>query len=456
MKRWSCVFIGLFGCQNAAPSQQDGVFVAADPQRDGDPQKGYSALVNNGYVSCGVPYSLYAQYFGAAPDSQKLPGRTGHNADLPYNQTALTTAGGVEVVSANCLSCHAARLNGELIVGLGDANGDFTVDVSGTAQAAGSLITDAAEKAEWARWAQRVQAIAPYTKTSTIGVNPGDNLAAVLFAHRDPVTLAWSETPLLELPPAIVVPVDVPPWWRMKKKHAMFYDAAGRGDHARLMMTTSTLCTDSVAEAKSIDAYFNDVQAYIWSLTPPAWPWTLDGPLADQGRAVYGRECARCHGQGDSYPNLLLPVESVGTDPVLALGAAQFADRFVEWFGKSFYGETARLEPGPGYMAPPLEGIWATAPYLHNGSVPTLAALLDSKSRPRWFTRSFSSTDYDQDAVGWRFTAVDHGQSAEPSAAARVRIYDTDQLGYGNSGHTYSDALSDAERRSLLEYLKTL
>jgi hypothetical protein len=121
--------LALVGCQNAAPAPTvKGTFVAAEPQRDGDAMKGYSALVNNGYVSCGVPWSLYSQFFGAAPDDQKLPGRTGDNANLPYNQTALTTASGVEVVSTNCLACHAGRLpgSGALTVGLGAVDGDFT------------------------------------------------------------------------------------------------------------------------------------------------------------------------------------------------------------------------------------------------------------------------------------------------------------------------------------------
>ena len=65
------------------------------------------------------------------------------------------------------------------------------------------------------------------------------------------------------LPPAQVVPVDVPPWWGMAKKTAMFYSAAGRGDHARTMMAASLLCTDSVAEAQAIDAAFVDVRAWI-------------------------------------------------------------------------------------------------------------------------------------------------------------------------------------------------
>jgi hypothetical protein len=102
-----------------------------------------------------------------------------------------------------------------------------------------------------------------------------------------------------------------------------------------------------------------------------------------------------------------------------------------------------------GYVAPPLDGIWATAPYFHNGSVPTIEAVLDSSKRPTYWTRSFQSTDYDQAAVGWMFTAV------QPDPTMN-RIYDTTQLGYGNGGHLYGDALDDADRTAVLEYLKTL
>jgi hypothetical protein len=107
-------------------------------------------------------------------------------------------------------------------------------------------------------------------------------------------------------------------------------------------------------------------------------------------------------------------------------------------------------------VAPPLDGIWATAPYLHNGSVPTMAALLDSSTRPRYFTRSFDSKDYDPVALGWRFSVVDHGQSAEPSASKAVLIYDTTLIGYSNSGHTFGDVLSPPQRLAVIEYLKTL
>lgn len=428
--------------------------IPAEPQRPGDPAAGYRALVTENYIGCGVPYSIYERIFGSWPERMRLPERTGRNAELPYFLTAYQNADGVEVVTANCLSCHAGFIDGKLIIGLGAASLDFSIDPSPPLRLAGLLLTGA-DKAEWRRFAERIAVISPYIRTHTLGANPGDAIAAVLFAHRDRDTLAWSDEALIELPAPREVPVDVPPWWHMKKKHAMFYTAAGRGDHARIMMTASALCTDSVARARQIDAYFPDIRAYIASLEPPAWPYGVDQALARRGDAVFRRLCRRCHGSyGDkpAYPNKVVALDKVGTDAALADGVGQFAGPFVDWFNGSFYGEIARLEPAAGYIAPPLDGIWASAPYLHNGAVPTLAALLDSSRRPTYWMRSHSSYDYDPQAVGWHTTAVQRGPDEERS----VYVVDTTLPGYSNSGHTFADRLDAEERRALLEYLKTL
>jgi mono/diheme cytochrome c family protein len=433
--------------------------VAAEPQREGDAEAGYAALINGGYVGCGVPYSAYSQVFGPAEEELRLPGREGLNREMPYNMSAFDTARGVKVVSPNCLQCHAETLRGELVVGLGNHTADYTVDIGDYAILSGALVTDPVEREEWQKWSDRMVAISPWVITETIGVNPADNLAAVLFAHRDRETLEWSWQERIELPPPVVVPVDVPAWWHMQKKNAMFYLAAGRGDHARIMMTASTLCVETVEEARAIDAYFPDVRAYLMTLEPPAWPFEVDAALAARGGDVFAATCARCHGtygEGESYPNLVVDIDEVGTDDTLARGTSQFAGEFVTWFNESFYGEIAYLAPAPGYVAPPLDGVWATAPYLHNGSVPTLAALLDSGARPRFWTRSFDTSDYDEDAVGWRHQALEAGQEAAASQDERVRIYDTTLLGYGNRGHTFGDALSAEDRAAVIEYLKTL
>jgi cytochrome c5 len=431
--------------------------VAAEPQRQGDPAAGYSALVNRGYVSCGVPYSAYTTVYPQVDAADLIPGREGKNAMLAYGYSAFTTSRGVLVVAPNCLYCHAGTIEGKLVIGLGNTDLDFTLDRSEALPLAAALVTDPAERAELATFTERATTVEPATLTATVGVTPADNIAAVLFAHRDPTTLAWLPKPRLTIPTQ-VLPVDVPPWWRMKKKNAMFYNAAGRGDHARIMMTASTLCTDSVPEAQAIDAYFPDVAAYVKSLSPPKNPHPTNAPLATRGKGVFQQRCARCHGTYDpgtaDYPNLLVGVDEVGTDSTLAVGSSQFASDFVAWFDRSFYGQIARLEPAPGYVAPPLDGIWATAPYLHNGSVPTLAALLDSSQRPRYWRKTPGS--FDPDAVGLVYEVVDHGQAQEPFAALRKTLYDTTLLGYGNGGHTYGDALSADDRAALIEYLKTL
>jgi mono/diheme cytochrome c family protein len=389
-----------------------------------------------------------------------MPGRTGDNATLPYYWSAATSQEGVRVVSANCLLCHAGRINGELIVGLGAHDRDFTGDQAALVELAGGLISDPTEKQEWMRFRDRMKAIGPFQRTSTVGVNPADSFTAALMAHRDPETMAWSNEPLLPLPPEVVVPVDVPPWWRMSKKNAMFYNASGRGDHARIMMAASLLCTESNAEADVIDKAFVDVRAWIESsVTVPVWPYAIDMNLATAGKGVYAEHCETCHGTNGKdgvYPNQLVPLAEVGTDAVLVEGESEFAGRFVEWFAQSFWGKTSRMEPSIGYIAPPLDGVWATAPFLHNGSIPTLEALLDSTKRPTYWTRTFLSTDYDEAAAGWKFTVVDHGQAAEPNASMKVRIYDTSLVGYGNGGHTFGDQLTEDDRHALLEYLKTL
>ncbi|MCY1007676.1 hypothetical protein OV079_19395 [Nannocystis pusilla] len=316
--------------------------IPADPQRDGDPDAGYHALVNNGYVSCGIPWTAYSQVFTDAPEELRLPGRDGKNANLPYDKTAFVGASGVELVSANCLQCHAGEIDGQLVIGLGNASADFTVKVGGSAALADLLLDDPAEKAELQRFVARLNAVEPYTQTLTLGANPADNIAAVLFSHRDPWTMEWFDEPLLDLPPVVVTPVDVPPWWHMKKKHAMFYVGAGRGDHARTMMAASTLCTDDIDEARAIDEYFPDIRAYLLTLEPPAYPFAVDAALAAAGQQVFAATCAGCHGTygaEPTYPNLLVDLDVIATDAALATDASQFAGRYVDWFTR---GSTAR------------------------------------------------------------------------------------------------------------------
>jgi hypothetical protein len=107
---------------------------------------------------------------------------------------------------------------------------------------------------------------------------------------------------------------------------------------------------------------------------------------------------------------------------------------------------------------PPLLTASATAPYFHNASVPTIYHVLNSKARPKIFTRSFRSDkeDYDTARLGWRITILADPPDLKMPPHERRRIYDTSRPGQSNAGHTFGDDLSDDERRAVIEYLKTL
>lgn len=434
--------------------------VPVSEQRPGDPTAGYRALVNEPYVSCGIPYNAYRLIAPETGAGSSLPEREGRNTDLPYAATAHVNDDGVEIVSSNCLTCHAASIEGELIIGLGNEFADFTRDPRRFALQAGAYVRGEAETAAWEHWADRIEGIAPYIQTATVGVNPAPNLTWALMAHRDPETLAWSDEPLIDPPPVDPLPISVPPWWNMQKKNAMFYTTIGRGDHARFMLLASMMCIEGVEEAAGVDVYAADIGAYISSLDAPVFPFPVDGTLAAEGARVFERDCSSCHGsygESETYPNRVYPVGEVGTDPAYAIEATDGSrDRFYAWVAASPYGDTESAAPAPGYIAPPLDGVWATAPYLHNGSVPNMAALLSSDLRPTYWRHRTDPRRYDPELLGWEHDALDRGQAVEPDPEARRLIFDTTLRGYGNGGHTYSDELGEDERDALIEHLKTL
>ncbi len=225
------------------------------------------------------------------------------------------------------------------------------------------------------------------------------------------------------------------------------------------MMMKSLVCADDVEDVKTLDKMFVDIRAYIASLEPPEFPYPVDPALSAEGETVFNRECSACHGTYGSearYPNLVVDLEVVGTDPAYALQAYDDGRRFMQWFNASWYGEKATARPARGYVAPPLDGVWATAPYLHNGSIPSIAALLDSRSRPTYWSHDFDSPEYDSRNLGWAYRVWDSGKAENSNRVEREVIYDTTLYGYSNEGHTFGDTLSDTEREAVMEYLKTL
>jgi len=441
---------------NVMPSVFDPVPIPPSNQRmGGDPSLGLEYLISGDYVKSGIPYNVFVM--GMGKDKTNLLHRSGLNEKLSHEYTAVKASNGEIVVAPNCLQCHAQEFNGNLVMGLGNSFIDFTpnqkLNVRNLERVENFLKTTSPKKYEAAANFITVgKTIGPLLHTAVRGVNAADRLAAILAAHRDPETFAWNDLPQLQLP-AEVIPTDTPPWWLLKKKNAMFYNGFGRGDFGKFLMASNLLTVNDTSESREVDKHMPDVLAYIYSLEPPVYPGSLDNQLVGEGEKIFNRKCSSCHGTYgtiDTYPNLLIPAVDIQTDSLLSTSNYSSV-QFVNWFNKSWFtkGEyPARLEPFNGYIAPPLDGIWVTAPYFHNGSVPTLEGVLNSKERPTFWSRNFEKPQYDYQQVGWKFEVF---QTAE-----KQNTYNTQVPGYSNTGHYFGDKLSAAERKAVIEYLKTL
>lgn len=233
-------------------------------------------------------------------------------------------------------------------------------------------------------------------------------------------------------------------------------------------------------------------------LKPPPWPEGVLGPIdrerAARGHALFVQNCASCHAieliKGTSNPVEwhvpVVPLGVIGTDPTHAVNFAAatfdatklglskqttaseglfavatnvkrqaYIDAGIpesEWPTYDGFGRKDEIDANPcGYKARPLIGVWATAPFLHNGAVPTIYDLL-SETRPTSFV--FGGTEYDP---------VKLGMVQQPGPGTMV--LDTQERGNSNAGHWFTSdsgrpgrigrAFTEAEKFALIEYLKS-
>ncbi len=189
------------------------------------------------------------------------------------------------------------------------------------------------------------------------------------------------------------------------------------------------------------------VMDYISDLAPPKYPFAVDAARAASGATIYSASCAQCHESTGARAATVIPIAEIGTDrsrldawTAQSAAALNAFGRGHSWQFSGFRAASA------GYVAPPLDGVWLSAPYLHNGSVPTLSDLLEpARTRPTRFWRGYDV--YDQVRVGF----VSDGEEAQRLGTK----LDVAQPGNSNGGHDYGTTLAPDDKRALLEYLKT-
>jgi mono/diheme cytochrome c family protein len=246
-------------------------------------------------------------------------------------------------------------------------------------------------------------------------------------------------------------PTDMPSIWNLKKysSAAQTLNWAGDSHDSRSVVIDSALGVLGAAPHDKADflAQIQWLLDYLGAKQPPKYPFAIDAPKAAQGKTLFAANCASCHASDKTGTRL--PLSAVDTDrgrlDSWNKDAAIAANRIARGMGierKGLVEET--LE---GYNAVFLDGLWLRAPYLHNGSVPSLRELLEPASaRTAVFYRGYDL--YDPTHVGF----VSQGPEAE---RVGTRL-DTRTRGGSNRGHEFGTALQLAEKDALLEYLKTL
>lgn len=259
--------------------------------------------------------------------------------------------------------------------------------------------------------------------------------------------------------------MDAPPWWYFYRRPYIYIDGFAEKGHRGLMQFTLVPENDASFYPENEDS-FRDVYAYLSSLRPPKYPESIDPALAEKGQHLFEQTCAECHGTYGhasdaesiaAYPNRMVPIDEIGTDPVRhhALTVAGRERYSRSWFANAGEpDEQTTLTDPKGYVAPPLDGVWASAPYFHNGSVPTLWHVLHPSERPTVWRRTSEAMDVRK--IGLTVEEVERVPLEEPDVAIRRGYFDTRRFGKSAAGHDYPDALDEDEKLAVLEYLKTL
>ncbi len=362
--------------------------------------------------------------------------------------------------------------------------------------------------------------------------------------------------------------IKSPPWWNLAYRPQKFHGAifptdASRIDLAAYYDLAKGLSGREEEVLEWIDAHAQPFQMWAESLPTPPYPLPINRELAEAGAILFHAKdlwaanldnpvarpdagngsCASCHGvysprfaHDERYletPELMgiaayaQPLSIIGTDPKYAEGfqSARQADGSLSdaTAGQSlaYCGVGVAMESrqeDPLMLAPPLWGVWASAPYFHNASVPNVWGVLDpNNERPALWRRVSRparpdqegrvvmgfDTDlhraYDQQLLGWKYDALDCGEGGttvqldcdpdNPGQQSTIqrflsvfyeeigltwnaprpeqitmtredvenrKVYNTGLYSQGNQGHAFTSVLTDAERRALIEYLKTL
>ncbi len=508
--------IGLFGCAGSGaiepdlPDPPDGgeedpyawweaeraarrdeldAYLAANPD-------GVHALLHEPLGDLGIPASIIPQLPVVFPDiwgtpEEKLAGvGLGPNLLEPSNPLPLGIAtyevAGVELANISCGACHVGRVigpDGEVELLIGAPNTAFDAIFTAFEDTAADPRWDDLDGDVTYEIAKQALLLRRWVGEQTLGFTFDDarvpsspdafargtpgyfDSFAVIFSMQllpDLLNPLAPDDVVTEVMPAAPGEADIMSLWLQRDRPAAEWD--GSLPHPVYRNLAAGVGAVAFGQVANLEAAIAASDLAL-DLPPPPYPFAVDARRAERGEALFEAHCASCHHAG---ADAIYPTAVTGTDPnranvVTAEGRARLIEALRAGCDDDAACDAEDAEivaevapPGErGYLALPLDGIWARAPYLHNGSVPTLRHLLVPSSRPATFVRG--NLHYDTENVGFAWDPA-----AGAADAPHVHPYDTTRAGRHNTGHDGPDFLGldwasrPSDLADLLEYLKTL
>ena len=207
-------------------------------QRLGDAEAGWEYLRYGNFVATGIPAEILTLLNLDFSDGNLLM-REGDNANIGRSFNAFDAPNGVRVIGGiTCIGCHSSYLEGELIIGLGNTFSNYAQGGNGPLiPLIDNVINtqfgeDSLEAEAYLEFKRGSARVSPFVAAPFRGLNPAFRIEEAAASMRDPYTFEWQEEPIFDVPLGGYTS-DVPPWWNVKKKAALYYNGMGRGDFAK-------------------------------------------------------------------------------------------------------------------------------------------------------------------------------------------------------------------------------
>ncbi|MBK27104.1 MAG: hypothetical protein CME70_24080 [Halobacteriovorax sp.] len=407
----------------------------------------------------GTKVGLFTKRWGLVEHDKEIKGFF----NVPYKK--------MNVGAMGCAVCHSGKAAGQYIIGLGNKNidvGKLAKDVEKASKLWKKMTVLKRKSKEYKRIENDSMAFA-----KRLGNEKVTNLTQGLVPIS--MIMSWFYRAVAKTEMPDTTPrgaVKVPHFWGYGKKRfvGQFTDGFGNGTHAGWGLAVELAGTQTAENVRKMIPKIEHAENILADILPPKYPFKVNQIMAARGKKVFNNTCFKCHGTYERDAAGLpiykepkhIEIDVVKTDRDRLRGLTPEFLSLVERNPIPDYIQHNDVDPG--YFAPRLEGVWARFPYLHNGSIPNMMALLTHPlERPKFWDlqRAGERDRFSEELLGLTLPkkgSREYKKLVREAKSGARDVYSTDREGQSSKGHwfRFSDKLSNQDKKDLIEYLKTI